>query len=230
MAGPGDWGAAGAGGHGRLRASHADREQVIGVLKAAFVQGRLDRDEFGLRVGQTLTSRTFAELAALTADIPIGLTATQPPRPPAPESPDNGPVKAVAGVTAAVMSMFAVVAAAGTMTDPGTGISAHAVVFLVLAFALLAVPLAVVLLFQWLGKRAGRQSSRGLPPGAGGQACRRPAPAAPARQPPEVSPGPRDTAEAAPSRGPGQPSSGWRVMHPWHPLGRQYAIGCYPGH
>ena len=40
MAGPGDEIAAGAGGRGHLRASHADREQVIGVLKAAFVQGR----------------------------------------------------------------------------------------------------------------------------------------------------------------------------------------------
>ena len=40
-AGPGDRGAAGAMGHGRLRASDADREQVIDTLKAAFVQGRL---------------------------------------------------------------------------------------------------------------------------------------------------------------------------------------------
>ncbi len=42
MAGPGDE-IAGAGGQGdgHLRASHADREQVIGSLKAAFVQGRL---------------------------------------------------------------------------------------------------------------------------------------------------------------------------------------------
>jgi hypothetical protein len=30
-----------AAGHGGPRASHADREQVIGVLKAAFVQGML---------------------------------------------------------------------------------------------------------------------------------------------------------------------------------------------
>jgi hypothetical protein len=50
MSGPGDE-VAGAGGHGRPRASHAYREQVIGMLKAAFVQGRLDRDEFDLRVG-----------------------------------------------------------------------------------------------------------------------------------------------------------------------------------
>jgi hypothetical protein len=70
MAGPGDEIAAGVGGRGRLRASHADREQVIEVLKGAFVQGRLDRDEFDLRVGRALASRTSAGLAALTADIP----------------------------------------------------------------------------------------------------------------------------------------------------------------
>jgi hypothetical protein len=32
-------------GHDKLRASHADREQVINVLKAAFVAGRLTKDE-----------------------------------------------------------------------------------------------------------------------------------------------------------------------------------------
>jgi hypothetical protein len=42
-AGPGDQGAADAAGHGYLRASHADREQVIDVLKVAFMQGRLTR-------------------------------------------------------------------------------------------------------------------------------------------------------------------------------------------
>jgi hypothetical protein len=64
-----------------LRASHADREQVIEILKAAFVQGRLDRDEFDLRVGQTFASRTYAELAAVTADIPAGLNTAKPPVP-----------------------------------------------------------------------------------------------------------------------------------------------------
>jgi hypothetical protein len=83
MAEPGDEIAAGAGGRGHLRASHADREQVIGTLKAAFVQGMLAKDEFDLRVGQTLASRTYAELTAVTADLPAGLTAAQPPRTPA---------------------------------------------------------------------------------------------------------------------------------------------------
>ena len=74
MAGPGDEIAAGTGGRGHLRASHADREQVVGTLKAAFVQGRLVKDEFDLRVGQALAPRTYAELAALTADLPAGLS------------------------------------------------------------------------------------------------------------------------------------------------------------
>jgi hypothetical protein len=65
-------------GRSHLRASHADREQVIGTLKAAFVQGRLAKDEFDLRVGQALASRTYGDLAALTADLPAGLAAAEP--------------------------------------------------------------------------------------------------------------------------------------------------------
>ena len=81
MAEPGDEIAAGASGHSRLRASHADRDQVIGVLKAAFVQGRLAKDEFDLRVGRALAARTYGDLAALTTDLPAGLAAAPPPRP-----------------------------------------------------------------------------------------------------------------------------------------------------
>jgi hypothetical protein len=68
---------------GHLRACHADREQVIGVLKAAFVQGRLGKDELSARVGQALAARTYADLAALTADLPAGLAAERPPYQPA---------------------------------------------------------------------------------------------------------------------------------------------------
>jgi hypothetical protein len=59
-----------AAGRGQLRASHSDREQAIDVLKAAFVQGRLDKDEFDARVAQTFASRTYAELTAVTGDLP----------------------------------------------------------------------------------------------------------------------------------------------------------------
>src|ERR1700753_1618654 len=59
-----------AAGQGMLRTSRADREHVVGVLQLAFVQGRLAQDEFVGRVGRTLASRTFAELAAITGDLP----------------------------------------------------------------------------------------------------------------------------------------------------------------
>ena len=86
MAGPGDEIAAGTGGRGHLRVSHADREQVIGTLKAAFVQGMLAKGEFDLRVGQTLAARAYADLAALTADLPAGLAAAKPPQPAEPRA------------------------------------------------------------------------------------------------------------------------------------------------
>ena len=65
-----------------LRAARADRERVIDLLKAAFVQGRLARDEFDVRVGQALMSRTYAELAAVIADIPAELIGALPRRAP----------------------------------------------------------------------------------------------------------------------------------------------------
>jgi uncharacterized protein DUF1707 len=89
MSEPGTQMAAAAVVRGRLRTSRADRDQVIEVVKAAFIQGRLTKDEFEARIDQALTSRTYAELAAVTADIPVGLTDTQrvhefkPPRRPA---------------------------------------------------------------------------------------------------------------------------------------------------
>jgi len=69
MAGAGDEMAA-TGGY--LLASRADRERVAGTLRAAFAEGRLTKDEFDARVAQTAGSRTYAELAAVTADIPVG--------------------------------------------------------------------------------------------------------------------------------------------------------------
>jgi DUF1707 SHOCT-like domain len=82
MAGPGDNTAAESRGDDDLRASHADREQVIDTLKAAFVQGRLNEDELEARAGQVYASRTYAELAEVTVDIPIELTGARPPRDP----------------------------------------------------------------------------------------------------------------------------------------------------
>src|ERR1700719_2429087 len=83
MAGPGDEIAGRVGGHSHLRASHADREHVIETLKVAYVYGLVTKDEFDARVSQTLASRTHGELALVTADLPAGLAAAQPPPRPA---------------------------------------------------------------------------------------------------------------------------------------------------
>ena len=84
MEGPDQWTAAG---RGHLRAARADRERVLDVLKTAFVQERLDQDELDARVGQALTARTYAELAALTADIPADPAAAGPPAAMVPRTP-----------------------------------------------------------------------------------------------------------------------------------------------
>ena len=90
-------------GRGRLRASDADREHVIDTLKAAFVQGTLTRDQLGVRAGQALVSRTYAELAAVTDGIPARLIGVV--RPPAlPVGPARKPVsKKVAAWAACVI-------------------------------------------------------------------------------------------------------------------------------
>jgi DUF1707 SHOCT-like domain len=71
-----------AAGRGHMRASQADREQVIDTLTAAFVQGRLTKDELDQRAGEAFASKTYAELAALYADLPTGPArwASQPAR------------------------------------------------------------------------------------------------------------------------------------------------------
>ena len=81
--------------HSRLRVSQGEREQVVGVLKAAFVQGRLGKEEFDLRVEKALASQTRAELAAVTADIAVRLAVTRPVLPAARERPAENDVRTV---------------------------------------------------------------------------------------------------------------------------------------
>jgi hypothetical protein len=59
-------------GDGRLRASTADRERAVDVLKAGFAEGRLTKDEYDVRVSQAYAARTYGELAMVTADLPGG--------------------------------------------------------------------------------------------------------------------------------------------------------------
>jgi hypothetical protein len=53
-----------------LRASHADRDRVVDVLRIAAGDGLLTADELDQRVEAALSARTRSELSALTADLP----------------------------------------------------------------------------------------------------------------------------------------------------------------
>lgn len=53
-----------------MRASHADRDQVVEALRDAAAEGRLTSEELDERVGAALNARTLRDLAALTRDLP----------------------------------------------------------------------------------------------------------------------------------------------------------------
>ena len=55
-----------------MRASDADRDRVVDVLRDAAGDGRLTADEFEERMEAALSSRTLGELAVLTADLGPG--------------------------------------------------------------------------------------------------------------------------------------------------------------
>ena len=161
MAGSGDEVAAGTGGRSRLRASHIHHEQVIEVLKAAFVQGRLDRDEFDLRVSRALASRTRADLAVLTADLPGGLAATQPP--PStwvagePRIPRPGLVLTVATVVCAAAWSVMLVLPDNSEGEPqGGGLVVTATFFYLILLLMIGTPI----LADRLNERFARQLTR----------------------------------------------------------------------
>ncbi|WP_370148441.1 DUF1707 and DUF4190 domain-containing protein [Streptacidiphilus sp. EB129] len=55
-----------------MRASHADRERTVDVLKAAYAEGRLTSAEYDDRVELVYRSLTYGELSGLVADLPSG--------------------------------------------------------------------------------------------------------------------------------------------------------------
>lgn len=95
-------------GRGHLRAAHADREQVVELLKTAYVTGRLTKDELDTRAGQALAARTYADLAALTADLPADPPADTLPRT---AGRRNGPARTPGARNAAIASAGSVVGA-----------------------------------------------------------------------------------------------------------------------
>jgi hypothetical protein len=145
MAGPGDETAVAATGRWHLRASHADREQMVDALKAAFAQGRLTKDEFDARIGQTLASRTYGELAMVTVGIPAARAGAQASRMPPRRRVSNAARWGTSGVIipAILAAAFALVSLPGSS---GYGAMAFVVAFVYFVFWLSA---GADMLWQW---------------------------------------------------------------------------------
>ena len=210
VTGAGDELAAAAAGRGRLRVSHADREQVIDTLKAAFVHGMLSKDEFDLRVSQAFASQTYAELAAVTADLPAEPTAAQPPRP---AQTQHGIMQRPGRMMAVATALYAGVLAfvflppwpsGNSDGDPPQPIP---VLFLLSNLAYLFVLLLGVVNMVELRreKRSGGRPPRRPAPGAGGQASPRLPSVDPGGQLPPAGHGHQHTAEAERSHPPRPP-------------------------
>ncbi|MGW3043153.1 DUF1707 and DUF4190 domain-containing protein [Kitasatospora sp. NPDC001159] len=110
-----------------MRASHADRDRTVDVLKAGFAEGRLSAEEYEQRHEAAARALTYGELAALVADLPAGpmvtppLQAVQPvpatflPPPPAPQvRPTN--VLAVVSVVCGLTGFLALPAVVAVVT------------------------------------------------------------------------------------------------------------------
>jgi Domain of unknown function (DUF1707) len=54
----------------QLRAADADRERAAEILRQAAAEGRITFDELDERVNQAYAAKTFADLEALTSDLP----------------------------------------------------------------------------------------------------------------------------------------------------------------
>jgi hypothetical protein len=184
---------------GRLRASHADREQATEQLKVAFVQGRLDKDEFDARLGQALTARTYTELAAVIGDLPAAPTAAQPPEPAG--VPGGARVLRPGKVLAAATAIYAgawLLAFFLPRTSEGDPMAgANLVVAATFAYSVALVFAVGRILTGWQERRATGQLPGGPAPGPGSQPSQRPPTAGPGGQLPWADHGQQHTAGAA---------------------------------
>jgi Domain of unknown function (DUF1707) len=144
---------------GRSLASHADREQTISVVKAAFVEGRLAKDELDARVGRALTSRTHAELAAVTSDIPTDLARVRSAPAPAPAR-QVSHVRSSVRVTVAASLLAAVLWAAALFAQSAEALAAAVALTGVVIFTL------SVTGDQMRESRRRKRAAVPLPPGA----------------------------------------------------------------
>jgi len=188
MVGPGDETGPGAVSEGPLPATRAGRDQVIAALKTAFVQGRLSKDEFELRLGWALA--IYAQLDALTADIPAAALAVAPPPEPSREAANKKMIQqgtaGVAGLT------FVLTAALVIPRNPVAGVLAA----ILLSCFLTMFTAGFLTLLSWaLDRRSGAQGA-GPAQGTGAEATRNPGTAGQQRSLPDIGQDPPHTVQA----------------------------------
>ncbi len=167
MAGPGDEMTAAEGRkRGELRLSHADREQVISTLKAAFVQGMLSKVEFDQRVAQAFGSRTYAELAPITADLHVEPVAARSSELAGPQgqAPALRPGQVLAAVTAIYASIWAFAFFPPWPLD-AEGDPPRAIIFLVFSATFIYIFISAIMVgnmvAEWIQKRSGGRPAPG---------------------------------------------------------------------
>jgi uncharacterized protein DUF1707 len=151
--------------HGRMRTSRADREQTIDMLKVAYVQGRLTKDELDERLGRALAPLTHAELTALTEDLPDGpATAGRP------HGADQDMTRLREGNRAEARVLATLVAGVMLVALVGNGIGSplHVLAIVLLLSPVWMLALGGILLLHSRPSRPEDRSARQLPPGPPG--------------------------------------------------------------
>ena len=179
------------------------REQANRTLRAALAQGRLTEDEYDERTGQASASRSRAELAALTADLPVGQM----------DALARAPAARHVWIGVSMSIISAGVVAGVLLGHPDIGLAILA--FLIAAVTVLVAPIVTVGVM--IDVRRQKRDGGQLPwptPGASGTPSQRPASAAPAEPPPPPTDGGQQhTAEAVRSDLARRPSPGRWPAH-----------------
>ena len=195
MAEPGDEIAAGTGGRGDLRVSHADREQAIDSLKAAFVPGRAGQGRIRSAGGPDARGADLRGTGRSHRGPARGATRLRPPVPGRVQGRQPGwrPGRVVTAATVlyAGVWVYAIVFPSGGDRDTD-GVLVFLAGFVYLIILGICVGQAAAL----REKRSDGQSPRRPTAGAGGPAAQRVPSADPGRQLPPAGHGHQHTAEA----------------------------------
>jgi DUF1707 SHOCT-like domain/Domain of unknown function (DUF4190) len=166
-----------------MRASDADRERLVEVLKTGFAEGRLTQDEYTFRMERAYTAQTYGDLEALIVDLPGAATGMPHPAYGHPGYQAAKPNSlAVASLICGILELFLGVTAIPAIIlghkalkqikvtgEPGRGLAKAGLILGWTAVGLFALVVALaVLVAVLLGTRSGA-AAPAVPHGVGAQ-------------------------------------------------------------